>query len=219
MGIVHDFAGGQGGRFFGINPAYVKDPDHVAPGFSPLPRPTLWTWLRAALTLRHIWGTLVVVWAAIALAVYFAFPYDLSVGGISYQSPLSWAFFWSRFPLWLVIVLGYGGFWHVPLYLLTKPWAKRPFLPDRKYSLDKVAHNVFWSTLGIALWVCFENVFTHLWATGRLSYFPDEALLSTPKGLGVLFLSLVLTPLWRDVHFYTSHKFLHYNPVYGGESR
>jgi hypothetical protein len=62
--------------------------------------------------------------------------------------------------------------------------ANRPFIQNRVYRLDKVAHNMFWSLSGVAIWIGFENVFAYLWATKRLSYLPDQEVLdfSNPGG-------------------------------------
>jgi hypothetical protein len=47
-------------------------------------------------------------------------------------------------------------------------------IPRRSPALLNVwmqtAHNVFWGLSGVAIWVCFENVFAYLWASGRLPY-------------------------------------------------
>jgi hypothetical protein len=84
------------------------------------------------------------------------------------QAPLSVAFFKERAPLWFALTFGYTAFWHVTLYFLG--WADRPFIKARPYNLDKMAHNLFWSISGVAIWVGFENVIAYLWATGRLEY-------------------------------------------------
>ena len=91
MGALTDLAGGKDGRFFKIVPNHVDM--KKAPGQSVLPKPTVWKWLSAALTLRHVWASPNTVWSLIALAMYFAVPYDLSPSGSAAVAPLSAAFF------------------------------------------------------------------------------------------------------------------------------
>jgi hypothetical protein len=106
------------------------------------------------------------------------------------------AFFKERFPLWLFLTHGYTAFWHVTLYWLK--WSDRPLIPSRIFNLGKVLHNIMHSTFGIAQWVCFENVFSFLWATGRLQYLSDSDAASTWSGLAIFIIGLVAVPLWRD---------------------
>ena len=96
---------------------------------------------------------------------------DALLAFVPISAPLSLAFFGARFPLWFGVTFGYTAFWHVTLYAFK--WAERPFIANRAYSVDKVAHNIAWSASGIAIWVAFENMFAYLWATGRLAYTPD----------------------------------------------
>ena len=105
MGLLSDFAGGQNLHFFHILPPYIKR--SVPPGYSPLPAPTFKSWVVDALMLRHVWASPNFVWAVLALAVYFAFPYDLSSGSIAAAAPLSWAFFRARFPIWYASTVCY----------------------------------------------------------------------------------------------------------------
>jgi sterol desaturase/sphingolipid hydroxylase (fatty acid hydroxylase superfamily) len=93
-------------------------------------------------------------------------------------------------------------------------WAERPFIAGRAYSPDKVAHNIFWSACGVAVWVGVENVFAYLWATGRLAYMPDAEACGTLAGAARAAAALALIPMWRDFHFYFAHRILHFKPVY-----
>ena len=49
-------------------------------------------------------------------------------------------------------------------------------------------------------WVGVENVFAHLWATGRLRFVSDAEVLATPGGAVSFAAALFLVPAWRDVH-------------------
>lgn len=210
MGI-EEFAGGENLKFFRFVPKYVDRKKHK-PGFSPLPKPTAWDWVRTALTLRHIWASPNTVWGAIALAVYFLFPYDLSATGKAAAGPLTLPFFAERFGLWFGLTTAYAAFFHVTLYWLG--WGERPFLTGRTYNWDKIAHNVFWSSSGIAIWTAFENVFAFLWATGRLPYMSDADAAASGYGALKFAGAFIAIPLIREIHFYFAHRLLHFKPLY-----
>lgn len=196
------------GKYFGESPLYVNT--DLPAGMTDLPRPTVVSWIRKAPFV--LVTTPNFVWAVMSLALYTLAPYNLGPGSPASLAPMSWAFFMERFPIWFAITFGYFSFWHITLYGLNM--AKRPFIADRSYNLDKVVHNAFWTTSGIAIWTVFENVFAFLWATGRLPYIPDMISFSTPLGL-LSFISVLMgIPLWRSIHFYFAHRFLHYTPLY-----
>lgn len=203
LGALGSFAGMRNGRFFGVTPAFVDT--SKKPGYTYQRPPAPADWFLAALTLRHVWASPNTVWSAIALAVYFWAPYDLSpTGAAATGGPLSAAFFAQRLPLWAALTFAYTAFWHVTLYPLG--WASRPFLRGRVYNWDKLFHNLFWSLCGVAIWTAFDNVFAFLWATGRLPYMTDAEAFSTPAGVARFVGGLIAVPLWRDVHFYFAHR-------------
>lgn len=208
MGLFTNFLGTKYGRLFGYVPDHVDT--KLPPGCSPIPVATFAGWLKAIPTM--LWDSPNGFWAAIALFTYFMFPYDLSPKSAAALGPFSWAFFKLRFPIWFVMTFGYNTFWHVTLYLLQ--WGKRPFVANRRYNVNKTAHNVFWGLSGVAIWVCFENVFAYLWASGRLPYISDPETFGSPLGVLSFVLVLVLTPVWGDVHFYFTHRLLHFKPLF-----
>jgi sterol desaturase/sphingolipid hydroxylase (fatty acid hydroxylase superfamily) len=196
------------GTLIGEPPAYVDKSRR--PGSSEIPKATLTTWLmNAPLVLL---ATPNFVWACIALLLYNWAPYSLGSDSAAALAPLSVPFFTERFPLWLSVTAGYTGAWHAALYLYNG--ASRPFIPHRPYNLNKVLHNVFWTTSGIAIWTAFENVVCYLWATNRLLYRPDADSFGTLTGLFAFLVALGGVPLWRSVHFYFAHRFLHFDALY-----
>jgi sterol desaturase/sphingolipid hydroxylase (fatty acid hydroxylase superfamily) len=209
MSALGSLFGLRKGRIFGESAHYV-DTSKPA-GFTALPLPTFTGWLLSAplLLVNSPNG----IWAVISLLIYAYFPYDLSPGGAAAAAPLSRAFFAERAPTWLAVTFGYAGFWHVALYALQQ--SKRPFIAARPYNWGKTLHNVFWSLWGVLLWVCYENVFCYLWATGRLAYVPDrESLGGTTSGTLRFCAALLGVPAWRAVHFYFSHRLLHFPALY-----
>jgi sterol desaturase/sphingolipid hydroxylase (fatty acid hydroxylase superfamily) len=196
------------GKYFGEPPLYVDKT--LAPGMTDLPKPTIQSWIQKSPFL--LVTTPNFVWAIISLALYSAAPYNLGPESSAAIAPINSTFFLERFPIWFGITFGYFSFWHITLYGFNM--AQRPFISNRIYNIDKVIHNAFWTTSGIAIWTIFENVFAYLWATGRLHYISDMNSISTASGIGAFILSLVGIPVWRSIHFYFAHRFLHYTPLY-----
>ena len=208
MTPLSDLCGLRRGTIFGTPARFVNV--SKPPGFTPQPPPTLLSYLAAApfLLVASPNG----LWCAASLLMYALLPYDLSPTSAAAAAPLSRAFFARRAPAWLALSFGYAGFWHVALYLLR--CARRPFIPARPYSAGKTLHNAFWSLWGVLLWVAWENVFCHLWATGRLPYVRDRDSLGTASGALRFAAALVGVPVWRSFHFYFSHRFLHFDALY-----
>lgn len=183
-------------------PAYVDL--EKPPGMTDVPKTTVISWLRNAPFV--LIQNPNVVWAAISLLMY-AIPYKTVP-----VAPITYDFFAERFPLWFTLTFGYTAFWHILLY--GSDLAKRPFISDRIYRPGKVIHNIFWSTSGIAIWTVFENIFRYLWTSGRLPYIDDVQSFQTVGGFARFMAMFMAVPVWRSVHFYFAHRFLHYGPMY-----
>lgn len=206
--IVENMFGMVRGKYIGEPPLYVET--SLPPGMTNMPIPTVSSWIRnvpfVVLTTPNF------IWATISFLLYAAAPYNIGPGSSAALAPVSSAFFLERFPVWFSLTFGYVSFWHIALYYLRL--AQRPFVPNRVYTIDKVIHNMFWTTSGIAIWTVFENVVAYLWASGRLPYISDETTFSTGWGFGYFLLAVVGVPAWRSIHFYFAHRFLHYTPMY-----
>jgi sterol desaturase/sphingolipid hydroxylase (fatty acid hydroxylase superfamily) len=196
------------GKYFGEPPLYVDK--KLPAGMTDLPKPTIKSWILAAPFVLVTSPNF--IWALISLCLYTIAPYNLGPESSAAIAPISSAFFFERFPLWFGITFGYFSFWHVTIYGMSA--ANRPFIADRIYNYDKVVHNAFWTTSGIAIWTVFENVIAYLWATGRLSYISDINSISTLWGGAAFLAALMGVPVWRSVHFYFAHRLLHYTPLY-----
>lgn len=205
---VSNWFGLTNGKYIGEPPKYVDKTR--APGMTNLPKPTLVNWLKNSPYI--LITTPNFVWASIAFLFYYCFPYDLSPGSSAALAPISYTFLSERLPLWVTLTLGYFSFWHIALYGFNL--ASRPFIANRKYNISKVIHNIFWTTSGIIIWTAFENIFCFLWASNRLLYISDTTSFTTLHGLARFILALIAVPLWRSVHFYFAHRFLHYKPLY-----
>lgn len=196
------------GKWIGEPPAYVQK--ELRPGASEVPRPTLIQWVKNAPWILITSPNF--VWACIALLLYGVFPYQLGPDSTAAAAPVSLSFFTERFPLWFTVTIGYAAFWHGILYFQRA--ANRPFIQARTYNLDKVGHNLAWTTSGVAIWTIFENIFCYLWASGRLAYIPDMTSFGSIGGGLAFAAALAAVPLWRSFHFYWAHRFLHMDAVY-----
>ncbi|KAG7353867.1 C-5 sterol desaturase [Nitzschia inconspicua] len=175
-------------------------------------------------------------WLIMAVVVWHIYPYPLLqqtqqstteeeelVVAISFSF---WHFFQQRLAFNMLLSFGYIGFWHVTLYGLH--WCHRPFVPNRRYKLQKVLHNMFYTTLGVLHWTAVEVAFVYCYRTGRLSYgwnatsqvtttpIPEVTTTVTASILRLLF-TLVLamyTPSFRDIHFYVAHRLIHVRWLY-----
>ncbi len=208
MSEIRNWFGLHNGKWIGEPPPYVDS--SLRPGLSEVPKPDLVGWIYRAPTVLITSPNF--VWAAIALCLYRFFPYDLDPTSAAVLGPLSFRFFAERLPLWLSVTLGYDALWHIALYGMKL--AKRPFLANRAYNIDKVIHNIFWTSSGIVIWTGFENILCFLWATERLSYITDVASFGSVTGFCAFLLALFGVPLWRSIHFYFAHRFLHMNDMY-----
>jgi sterol desaturase/sphingolipid hydroxylase (fatty acid hydroxylase superfamily) len=192
------------GKVFGEAPLYVDR--SKLPGLSEIPRATVKEWVYRAPYLLVTSPNF--VWCCIAWVVYLSAPYSLDI-----THPFSLDFITNRLQLWIPLVLGYNAFWHGSLYFYGL--AKRPFIRDRKYNVQKVVHNVVWTTSGVVIWTLFENIVCFLWATGRLPYIQDsESFGGSFQGVARLVFAMMGIPLWRSFHFYFAHRFLHFTDLY-----
>jgi sterol desaturase/sphingolipid hydroxylase (fatty acid hydroxylase superfamily) len=195
------------GKIFGEPPLYVDKAKR--PGLSDVPKTTLTEWMRRAPLVLITSPNF--VWCVMAFITYYFAPYDLSSATLS--TPLSIEFISNRLQLWVPLVMGYNAFFHISLYGFGL--GTRPFIESRKYNVNKVIHNMFWTLSGIVIWSLFENVMCYLWATGRLPYIQDSLSFGgSLTGTARLLIAVMGVPLWRSFHFYFAHRFLHFGPLY-----
>ena len=96
------------------------------------------------------------------------------------------------------------SFWHVTLHLLH--WCERPFLPGRRYRAGKVIHNMWYSLLGLTQFTLWEVLYVYCCATGRISFMSDQEAASSPGNFLNFCLSVFWVPIYREFHFYFSHR-------------
>eukprot|EP00930_Biecheleria_cincta_P042374 TRINITY_DN2914_c0_g1_i2.p1 TRINITY_DN2914_c0_g1~~TRINITY_DN2914_c0_g1_i2.p1 ORF type:complete len:504 (+),score=62.29 TRINITY_DN2914_c0_g1_i2:53-1564(+) len=166
-----------------------------------------WKLVRTYLTGSAVFYSPSLIWLMVALFDYFVFPYDL-------EAAKSWSLGWISYRLIanFLITFGYVSFWHVTLYLLG--CGKRPFNADRTYRLSKVVHNAFYNVLGVVQWTVWEAVAMHCWATDRLPYITDAESFGTRWGFAAFVGACFGVALWRELHFYFAHRFIHMKFLY-----
>jgi len=192
---------------FGAVPAWVKL--ELAPGGSSQISELGWKkTLRSVLSLSYFHHAPNLVWFVVALALHVGAPYDIS------GARDGWALepFLQRLALNFGVAGLYYSFFYVALYHLS--WAKRKFKPGSYPTMGNMAHNLWYWSLGVLQWTAWECVMTRLWATGMVPFVSDAQLLASPALLAWNALWVLIVPLWRDLHFYVAHRFIHIRAVY-----
>ena len=116
----------------------------------------------------------------------------------------------------MVILWVFAGGWHLVLYILKWQGSDRkydprwPFVGRRTFLFNsQVRDNVFWSCIsGVAVWSAWEVILVYGYANGWLPYLSWS---DNPTLFVLLFLAV---PFWRELHFYFTHRLLHWAPIY-----
>ena len=112
--------------------------------------------------------------------------------------------FFFRFSVNIGLVFGYYSFWHSVLYIFG--WSERPFHPNRQYKLSKVAHNMWYTFLGVVQFTIWEVIYMYCCATKRIRYLSDQQVTSSYWNLVMFCLVAFWVPLYKDFHFYFTHR-------------
>ena len=81
-------------------------------------------------------------------------------------------------------------------------------------SSGRVLHNIWYSCLGTLQWSAWEVIFMHLYATKKLPHMPDAEAFSNPANIARTVLWTAAIPLFRGLHFYFAHRFIHIKVIY-----
>ena len=159
---------------------------------------------------RHFFMAPHSTWCAIALLMHVVCPYEGSIAAAKEGWAVEWVM--QRFALDLAVALAYYAFFHLGLWHFG--WAQRKFLPEVHPTAGNMAHNLWYWFLGIVQWTLWECVMIRLWATGKVPYTSNAELLANPRLLAWNAFWVLLTPCWRDTHFYIVHRFSHVRAIY-----
>ena len=109
-----------------------------------------------------------------------------------------------------------AGAWHLRLYWARAQGARFKYngrWPSKKSKAflfgNQVWDNMFWSLVsGAGIWTIYEALL--LWAYGN-GWLPFIELRTHPVWCVAW---LLLIPVWNELHFYWSHRILHWKPLY-----
>ena len=93
-----------------------------------------------------------------------------------------------------------------PTMLYIFGWSERPFHPNRQYRLSKVAHNMWYTFLGVVQFTIWEVIYMYCCATKRIQYLSDQQVTSSYWNLIMFCLVAFWVPLYKDFHFYFTHR-------------
>ena len=65
---------------------------------------------------------------------------------------------------------------------------------------------MWYTLLGVAQFTVWEALYVHCCATGRLPHLRDEEVAASPRNLATFVLAAFWVPLYRELHFYFSHR-------------
>jgi sterol desaturase/sphingolipid hydroxylase (fatty acid hydroxylase superfamily) len=77
-----------------------------------------------------------------------------------------------------------------------------------------MAHNLWYWSLGVLQWTCYECGMMRLWATGAAPRVLDSEILLSPRLLALHVFWVLAIQVWRDLHFYIAHRLIHVRAVY-----
>ena len=200
------FAGIHKDGLFSVLPAWV-DPSKPAGSSSIESELSLRSTLRGISRLAHFFMSPNLVWFAMAASVHYWAPYEMAKDAVSNAAWLK-----QRFALNFAVAFAYYGFFFAALYIFKL--AKRKYRPNSYPTLGNMAHNMWYWTLGIVQWTFWEAVMVQLWATGVVAHKTNAEVLADRNLVIINALAIFLIPVWRDVHFYVAHRFLHIRAVY-----
>lgn len=118
----------------------------------------------------------------------------------------------ARLALNLAVAFSYYGFFFAGLY--WRGWAARENQPGVRPTAGNIAHNLWYWSLGVLLWTCWEAVMMWLWGTGAVRHASFDDICQSPALLALNAAALLLVPVLRDVHFYIAHRFVHIRAIY-----
>lgn len=192
---------------FGFVPTWV-DPS-LPPGFSSnRSQVGMWPTASAILSMRYFLYSPNLAWFAIALAMHAIAPYDLDAAARGWE--LRW--FLARFTINAVVAFTYYSYFFIGLYWAG--WASREYRPGVRPTAGNMAHNLWYWSLGVLQWTCWEAVMMRLWATHVVPYASADEILVSPSLLARNTIALLVVPIWRDIHFYIAHRFIHIRAIY-----
>lgn len=137
-------------------------------------------------------------------------------------TPLSWiegGFDLGGIPIILLrnlaLICAVCGFYHITLYTMKLQGTDGKYHPkwqaknNSKFLFNnQVLDNMFWSIVsGVPIWTAWEALHFYFVSRGLVRVITFES--NTIWFVALFF----LIPFWRDLHFYTVHRVLHFKPL------
>eukprot|EP00941_MAST-03F_sp_MAST-3F-sp1_P003229 g3229.t1 len=166
--------------------------------------------LHSICTLRFFFYSPNLIWFSMALCSHVLFPYDMDSDLTSFDGAKSWML--TRFIYNYVIAFTYYGFFHYGLYWAD--WGKRKYIEGSYPTAGNMMHNLWYWSLGIGQWTMWEFFMTRIWKSGSVSFVTNEQMLQNNALLAYNVLWILIIPIYRDLHFYIAHRFIHIRAIY-----
>lgn len=164
-----------------------------------------WITLKSVLTLEYVVFSPNITWFLLSWAYLTAFPYSYSEG--------TWNTMGYRLLVNCALAFAYYFFFYFGLYIAN--WGKRKFYPGNYPTIGNMAHNMCYWFLGVLQWTAYEIGMQKIWASNLFPTPPTMAeIRASPELIALNVGVLLLIPIWRDIHFYSAHRFLHIRPLY-----
>jgi len=195
-----------GGKIFGGVESWV-DTSKAAGCTSQVQQLGLENTIRQIVTLKYFFYSPNLVWLILAFVIYAVAPYDIPAA-----RTWSWSWILPRLFLNLAVAFAYYGFFYFGLYISN--WSSRKFAPEKFPTAGNMAHNLYYWSLGVLQWTLLEALMLRLWAIGKVPYATAGELFSSPALLSLNVFWVMVMPLWRDLHFYIAHRFIHIRAIY-----
>jgi len=201
---LYGFAGVNGGLY---KPAKFVD-TKLPPGYSSQQALLgLQNTVQSIVTLKYFFFSPNLVWFSMAAAVWLYFPYDIE----AFRDGFHWVPCLQRLALNFTYPFIYYFYWYFTLYQMN--WGSRKFLPPRPTN-ENMAHDLYYWFLGILQFTAWECVMMRLWAAGAVPYSTNAEILASPGLLALNIFWVLAIPIWRDLHFYLAHRFIHIRCIY-----
>jgi len=165
--------------------------------------------LNSIMRLHYFFMSPNLTWFAIAVSMHIFFPYPIDEAK---ERGLSVDWILPRFALNYCVAFAYYAFFFVALY--AAGLADRKFSKESYPTVGNMLHNLYYWSLAIVQWTWWECVMVRLWATGVVSFTTNDELFANPKVLLHNAFWVLAIPLWRDLHFYIAHRFIHIRAIY-----
>ena len=65
---------------------------------------------------------------------------------------------------------------------------------------------MWYSLLGVLQFTVWEALYLHCCATNRIPFLSDQEVAGSPGNLANFFLAAFWVPIYRELHFYFSHR-------------